>query len=57
VTEKKNFALKIEKSCHVQNPAKILPKRVILPKSREEENFAEIRMRELKISISASDHH
>ena len=39
LTEKKSFALKIEKSCHVQNPAKILPKREILPKSREEKKF------------------
>ena len=42
MTEKKNFALKTEKSCHVQNPAKILPKRGIFAKEKKEENFAEI---------------
>lgn len=39
LTEKKNFALKIEKSCHVQNPAKILPKREISAKEQRRRKF------------------
>ena len=39
MTEAENFALKIEKSCHVQNPAKILPKREVFAKEQRRGKF------------------